>query len=116
MTRASQAVLLLYALAFVALAAKAGLALTVYHHGEAALLYALALVVAVAACREVGRTHIERPKDKPPGAGLWRRMVSARRARTTFRREACTCNLWFESLGRDHDDWCTNTDTFWRAI
>lgn len=116
MTRTSQAVLILYGVAFIALACKAGLALSAYDHAEAALFYALALVVTVAGCREIGRTHIEHPTDKPRQPGPLRRLTSARKARATIRRESCTCDRWYESLGREHDDWCTDNEAHWRAI
>lgn len=116
MTRTSQAVLILYGLTVIALAYKAGSALTAYEHGEAALFYSLALVVIVAGCREIGRTHIERPKDTPLRPGPLRRLTSGWKARAAVRRESCTCDAWFKSLGREHDDWCPTNDTFWRAI
>lgn len=116
MTRASQAALTLYGCAFIALAYKAGRALTTYDHREAALSYAIALVVIVAGCREVGRTHTERPEDRPQRPGPLRRLAGAYKARAAIRRESCTCDAFFQSAGREHDEWCTNTDTFWRAI
>lgn len=116
MTRASQTVLILYGLTFVALAYKAGRAFSEHDHGQAGLFYGLGLVVMVAAWREIGRTHIERPKNRPRRPGPLHRLASAYKARAAIRRESCTCDAFFQTAGQEHDDWCTGSETYWRAI
>jgi len=53
---------------------------------DVAAAYAVALVCLLAMFREIGRAAIEESRTAP--------------------RQTCTCELWWTSMGRLHDDWC----------
>ena len=117
MSRTSSVLLIVYGLAFVQLVSMGGAEVNVYNWSGAAVIYGLALVPVAAAVREA-KTTTEPADHKPSRSGRcsWlRRLLVARRVRRA-RRTSCTCDRWYESLGREHDDWCPKNETFWRSF